>query len=340
MSSSFRNFLITRILLTIPMILILVSLVFFVMRVLPGDPIRSQLGPRVSEEQADKIRERLGLNEPIMVQYVTYLKDIVTFNFGNALTQGERPIRDELGERLPATLELSIPAMIFTSLFGIGLGAFASKHRKKVVDYGIRLFSILIYSIPIFFLGLIFQIIFGVRLNWLPLSGRMNSMLLTTFQPITHFYVIDSILTRNWPALGSAVLHLIMPTLTLGLALTGTFIRLTRINMIEMLRTDFIAAGRARGIPEKKLVYTHSLRNTLIPILTLIGLQMAILIAGAVLTETTFSWPGIGRYLVERIALRDYTAVQSTIAVFAFFVGIISLLMDLLNALVDPRIRY
>ena len=340
MSSSFRNFLITRLLLTIPMILILVSLVFFVMRVLPGDPIRSQLGPRVSEEQADKIRERLGLNEPIMVQYVTYLKDIVTFNFGNALTQGERPIRDELGERLPATLELSIPAMIFTSVFGIGLGAYASKYRKKPVDYGIRLFSIFIYSIPIFFLGLIFQIIFGVRLNWLPLSGRMDSMILTTFNSITNFYVLDSILTGNWPAFWSAISHLIMPTITLGLALTGTFIRLTRINMIEMLLTDFIAAGRARGIPEKTLVYTHALRNTLIPILTLIGLQMAILIAGAVLTETTFSWPGIGRYLVERIALRDYTAVQSTIAVFAFFVGIISLIMDLMNALVDPRIRY
>ena len=131
MSSSFRNFLITRILLTIPMILILVSLVFFVMRVLPGDPIRSQLGPRVSEEQADRIRERLGLNEPIMVQYVNYLKDVVTFDFGNALTQGERPIKEELGERLPATLELSIPAMLFTSAFGVGLGAFAAKNRKK-----------------------------------------------------------------------------------------------------------------------------------------------------------------------------------------------------------------
>ena len=230
--------------------------------------------------------------------------------------------------------------MIFTSVFGIGLGAYASKYRKKPVDYGIRLFSIFIYSIPIFFLGLIFQIIFGVRLNWLPLSGRMDSMILTTFNSITNFYVLDSILTGNWPAFWSAISHLIMPTITLGLALTGTFIRLTRINMIEMLRTDFIAAGRARGIPEKTLVYTHALRNTLIPILTLIGLQMAILIAGAVLTETTFSWPGIGRYLVERISLRDYTAVQSTIAVFAFFVGIISLIMDLMNALVDPRIRY
>jgi peptide/nickel transport system permease protein len=340
MSSSFRKFLITRVLLTIPMILILVTLIFFVMRVLPGDPIRSQLGPRVSEEQANILRERLGLNDPIMVQYGHYLRDMVTFNFGNALTQGERPIKDELGERLPATLELTIPAMLFTSVFGISLGAFAGKNRKKAIDYIIRLFSIFIYSIPIFFMGLIFQIIFGVRLDLLPLSGRMDPMILTTFDSKTNFYVLDAILTQNWPALWSAITHLILPSLTLGLALTGVFIRLTRANMIEMLRSDFIAAGKARGISEKRLVYHHALRNTFIPILTLIGLQTAILIAGAVLTETTFSWPGIGRYLVERIALRDYTAVQSTIGVFAFFVAIISLIMDLLNAVVDPRIRY
>ena len=340
MSSSLRKFLITRFLLTIPMILILVSMVFFIMRVLPGDPIRSQLGPRVSEEQADRIRERLGLNEPILVQYFTYLKDMVTLNFGNALTRGERPIKDELSERLPATIELTIPAMLFTSVFGIGMGSLAAKNRKKFLDYVIRVFSVFIYSIPIFFLGLIFQIIFGVRLNLLPLSGRMNSIILTRFEPITHFYIIDSIIQGDWDALRSASLHLIMPSITLGLALTGVFIRLTRVNMIEMLKSDFITAGRARGIPENRLVCKHSLRNTFIPILTLIGLQMAILIAGAVLTETTFSWPGMGRFLVDRIALRDYTAVQSTIAVFAFFVAFISLLMDVLYALVDPRIRY
>ena len=340
MSSSLKKFLITRFLLTIPMILILVTLVFFIMRVLPGDPIRSQLGPRVSEEQANVLRERLGLNDPIIVQYGHYLKDVVTLDFGNALTRGERPIREELGERLPATLELTIPAMLLTAVLGIELGSFAAKNRKKVVDYGIRLFSIFIYSIPIFFMGLIFQIVFGVRLNILPLSGRMDPILLTTFQSKTNFYIIDSIITQNWPALKSTFLHLIMPSMTLGLSLTGVFIRLTRVNMIEMIKSDFIIAGRARGISENKLVYKHSLRNTLIPIMTLIGLQMAILIAGAVLTETTFSWPGMGRYLVDRIALRDYTAVQSTIAVFAFFVAIISLVMDILYALVDPRIRY
>ncbi len=340
MSSSLKKFLITRVLLTIPMILIMVTLVFFIMRVLPGDPIRSQLGPRVSEEQADRLRERLGLNEPILVQYGTYLKDMLTFDFGDALTRGERPIREELGEKLPATLELTIPAMIFTSLVGISLGSVAAKNRKKPLDYIIRVFSIFIYSVPVFFLGLIFQIIFGVRLNWLPLSGRMDSVLLTTFQSKTNFYILDSILTQNWAALKSTLLHLIMPTLTLGLSLAGVFIRLTRVNMIEMIKSDFIVAGRARGIPEKRLVFKHSLRNTLIPIMTLIGLETAILIAGAVLTETTFSWPGMGRYLVDRIALRDYTAVQSTIGVFAFFVAIISLIMDILYAFIDPRIRY
>ena len=165
-------------------------------------------------------------------------------------------------------------------------------------------------------------------------------MIQLTFVSPTNFYVWDSIVTQNWPAFKSAVLHLVMPSVTLGLALTGVFVRLTRVNMIEMLQSDFIIAGRARGLSERALTYQHALRNTFIPILTLIGLQFAILMAGAVLTETTFSWPGMGRYLVERIELRDYTAVQSTIAVFALFVAGISLIMDVLYAFIDPRIRY
>ena len=340
MSASFRNFIITRILLTIPMILILVTMVFLVMRVLPGDPIRSQLGPKVSEEQAAAIRERLGLNRPLYVQYFDFLWRMIRLDFGNALTQGERPIKDELGERLPATIELTVPAMAFTAIFGILSGAFAAKNRKKPIDYGIRMFSIIIYAIPVFFMGLLFQIIFSVRLPLLPLAGRMDTLLLRDFQPITNFYFIDALLQQDWAALRSLTLHLIMPSVTLGLILTGPFIRLTRVNMIETLQADFITAGRARGLPENKLVYRHALRNTFIPILTLIGLQFALLLAGAVLTETTFSWPGMGRYLVKRIELRDYNAVQSVIAVFAMFVGGISVLVDILYALVDPRIRY
>lgn len=340
MSSSLRNFLITRLILAIPMVLILITMVFFVMRILPGDPIRSQLGPKVSAEQAAKIRVRMGLDKPLHVQYFSFLWSMVTLDFGNALTQGERPIKDELAEKLPATLELTIPAMAFTAIFGIFAGAYAAKHRKKTQDYGLRLFSIIIYSIPIFVMGLMFQIIFGVRIPILPIAGRMDPVVMLTFESPTNFYVLDSILTQNWVALRSAIRHLILPVLTLGLALTGVFIRLTRVNMIETKESDYITAGRARGLPENRLIYKHSLRNTFIPILTLIGLQFAILLAGAVLTETTFSWPGMGRYLVDRIELRDYTAVQYTIGVFALFVAAITLIMDVLYAFIDPRIRY
>ena len=340
MSSSLRNFLITRLLLTIPMVLILVTMVFFIMRVLPGDPIRSQLGPKVSEERAEQLREELGLNRPLHIQYFEFLGKMFTLDFGNALTQGERPIIDELTERLPATIELSVPSMLIATIFGILSGAYAAKNRKKPIDYGIRLFSIVIYSIPVFFLGLGFQILFGVRIPILPIAGRMDSMTLANFISPTNFYILDSIMAHDWTALGSALRHLVLPSLTLGLALTGVYIRLTRVNMIETLQADYITAGRARGLPERRLVYKHALRNTFIPILTLIGLEFAILLAGAVLTETTFSWPGVGRYLVERIELRDYTAVQATIGVFAFFVAGITLVMDVLYAFVDPRIRY
>jgi peptide/nickel transport system permease protein len=322
------------------MILILVTMVFVVMRILPGDPIRSQLGPKVSEEQADAIRERLGLNRPLYVQYFDFLWRMVRLDFGNALTQGERPIREELGERLPATVELTVPAMTFTAVVGIVSGAYAAKNRKAPVDFAIRIFSIIVYAVPVFFMGLIFQILFAVRIPLLPLAGRMDATLLRDFEPITNFYIVDAILQRNWVALGSLLRHLVMPSVTLGLILTGPFIRLTRVNMIETLQTDFITAGRARGLPERRLVYRHALRNTFIPILTLIGLQFALLLAGAVLTETTFSWPGMGRYLVKRIELRDYNAVQSVIALFAMFVGGVSVLVDILYAFVDPRVRY
>ncbi len=240
MSNSLRNFLITRVLLTIPMVWILITMVFVVMRILPGDPIRSQLGPKVSEEQAAQIRERMGLNKPILVQYGEFIWSVIRLDFGNALTQGERPIRDELGEKLPATIELAVPAILLTAIFGIWSGAYAAKNRKKFPDYALRLFSVIIYSIPIFFLGLIFQIIFSVRLGVLPLFGRLDPMVQLTFESPTNFYIWDSIVTQNWPAFKSAVLHLVMPAVTLGLALTGVFVRLTRVNMIEMLQSDFM----------------------------------------------------------------------------------------------------
>lgn len=340
MSRSLRNFLVTRILLTIPMILILATLVFFVMRILPGDPILSSVGPRVPEAEREAIRAQLGLNRPLPEQYLDFLGQIVRLDFGNSLVRGRRPIRDELAEVLPATVELAVPAIIFTAILGIGSGAFAAAQHRRAADYGLRLGSVIIYSIPIFWLGLLFQLIFGAGLDWLPISHRIAPQIDLTLTRQTNFLIVDSIISGNWAALGSVLGHLILPVMTLGLALTGVFVRLTRVNMLETLNEDFITAGRARGIPERRLVYRHALRNAFIPILTLLGLQFAILLAGAVLTETTFTWPGMGRYLVDRIELRDYPAVQAVITLFAIMVALVSLVTDVLYAFVDPRIRY
>ncbi|MGD8634294.1 MAG: ABC transporter permease, partial [Anaerolineales bacterium] len=239
-----------------------------------------------------------------------------------------------------ATLELVTPAATLALAIGIAGGSFAAAHRKKASDYVLRLYSVIIYSLPIFWLGLMLQLLFGVRLGWLPIAGRVDSVIGTTLQRTTNIYLIDTLISGNWPAFRSVLAHLVLPTLTLGLILSGVFVRLTRINVIETLQADYIAAARARGIRERIVVYVHALSNAMIPVITLIGLQVAILLAGAVLTETVFSWPGMGSYLVERITSRDYTAVQSVITIFALFVALISLAVDIIYSLVDPRVRY
>lgn len=339
-SVGLRRYILTRIVLTLPMVFILATLVFFVMHVLPGDPVSSALGPKGTPEMLARIRTQLGLNDPLIVQYGRFLVDMITLRFGNSLVLGHRPIIDEMSERFPATLELVVPASILALLIGILGGTFAASRRKRASDYAWRIYSVFIYSLPIFWLGLMFQLLFGVRLNWLPVSGRIDAALGTTLERITNLYLVDSLLSGNWPAFFSVLEHLVLPTITLGLILSGVFVRMTRINVIETLQADYIAAGRARGIRERVLVYGHALKNAMIPVITLIGLQVAILLAGAVLTETVFSWPGMGSYLVQRISTRDYTAVQSVITVFALLVALISLAVDVIYSLVDPRVRY
>lgn len=339
-SSGMRRYILTRIVLTLPMVFILATLVFLVMHVLPGDPVRSALGPKGTPELVAQIRQQLGLNDPLIVQYGKFLINVVTLRFGNSLVLGHRPIIDEMSERFPATLELVIPASILALLIGILGGTFAASRRKRAVDYVWRVYSVFIYSLPIFWLGLMFQLLFGVRLNVLPISGRIDPIIGTSLKSMTNIYTVDALITGNWPALGSVLQHLVLPTVTLGLILSGVFVRMTRINVIETLQSDYIAAGRARGIRERALVYGHALKNAMIPVITLIGLQVAILLAGAVLTETVFSWPGMGSYLVQRISTRDYTAVQSVIAAFALLVALISLAVDVIYSLVDPRVRY
>jgi peptide/nickel transport system permease protein len=253
---------------------------------------------------------------------------------------GHRPIIDEMSERFPATLELILPASILALLIGVYGGALAAANRKRVVDFSLRIYSVVIYSLPIFWFGLVLQLFFGVFLKWLPISGRIDAVLGTHLRTATNIYSLDALLSGNWPAFFSVLQHLVLPTVTLGLILSGVFVRMTRINVIETMHADYIAAARARGIRERNLIYGHALKNAMIPVITLIGLQVAILLAGAVLTETVFSWPGMGSYLVERISARDYTAVQSVITVFAMLVALISLAVDVIYSLVDPRVRY
>jgi peptide/nickel transport system permease protein len=339
-SVGLRRYILTRIVMTLPMIFILGSLVFLIMRVIPGDPVSSQLGPKGTPEMIQHIRQELGLNDPMIVQYGRFLWQMITLHFGNSLIAGHRLIIDEMSERFPATLELVTPASVLALAIGIYGGAHAASRRKRAIDYGWRIYAVIIYSLPIFWLGLMLQLLFAVRLHILPVSGRIDSIIGTTLIHRTNIYMIDSLISGNWPALISVLEHLILPTITLGLILSGVFVRLTRINVIETLSMDYISAARARGIRERILVYGHALKNALIPVITLIGLQVAILLAGAVLTETVFSWPGMGSYLVERISARDYTAVQSVITVFALMVALISLAVDVIYSLVDPRVRY
>jgi peptide/nickel transport system permease protein len=339
-STGLRRYILTRIGLTLPMVFILATLIFFVMHILPGDPITSALGPKATPEIVARVRETLGLNKPLIVQYGLFLKNMVTLNFGNSLVGGHRPIIDEMSERFPATLELVIPAAILALFIGVIGGTFAAARHKSVSDYSLRIYSVIIYSLPIFWFGLMLQLLFGVALDWLPISGRIDPVIGTSLKHVTNLYFIDALISRNWPALGSVATHLVLPTVTLGLILSGVFVRLTRINVIETLQADYIAAARARGIRERVVVYKHALKNAMIPVITLIGLQVAILLAGAVLTETIFSWPGMGSYLVIRISARDYTAVQSVITMFALLVAIISLAVDIIYSLLDPRVRY
>jgi peptide/nickel transport system permease protein len=339
-STGLRRYILTRIVLTLPMVFILATLVFFVMHVLPGDPVTSALGPKGTPEMVARIRAQLGLDDPLIVQYGKFLFNMATLRFGNSLVLGHRPIIDEMSERFPATLELVIPASILALLIGILGGTFAASRRKRTLDYVWRIYSVFIYSLPVFWMGLMFQLLFGVRLGWLPVSGRIDAAMGTTLERVTNLYLVDSLLSGNWPAFFSVLEHLVLPTLTLGLLLSGVFVRMTRINVIETLQADYIAAGRARGIRERVLLYGHALKNAMIPVITLIGLQVAILLAGAILTDTVFSWPGMGSYLVQRISTRDYTAVQSVITSFALLVALISLAVDVIYSLVDPRVRY
>jgi len=334
---SLRLYVIRRILLAIPMIFILLCIVFLVMRV-SGDPVSAVLGGHAPQERIDRIKEQLGLNKPIIFQFFDYLWQLLHGDLGRSLIWGQRPVLDEILEHFPATLELSISSFIISIFIGVFTGVFSARRYNKPVDHLIRLYGIVTYALFIPWIGLILQLIFSVYLGWLPTSSRIDIFMEP--QTITGLYVLDSILTLNIPSLVSSLKYLVLPSITLGIYLSGIFTRLTRTHMLEILGGDFIRAARARGLPERTVIYKHALKNAFIPILTMMGLQFALLLAGAILTETTFSWPGMGTFLAERISYRDFTTVQGTIVFFAFLIVIVSLVIDIIYVYIDPRIRY
>ncbi len=338
-TTSLRTYALTRLALVLPMLWILLTLVFFMMRVAPGDPVTAALGGRLPPKELEERRHVAGYDKPLVVQYVDYLGDVARLNFGTTITD-DRPVTDVIIENGSATLELTFWAMVVALSVGIGLGLLAGRLRDSGADVSIRMFGIVVYAMPAFFLGFLAQLLFGERLGWLPTSGRASPEVQFLLPTHTHLYLIDAIIYGDWATFKDVVLHLILPAATLGLIIAGVLIRLVRVNVLQTMKGDYIEAARARGIDEKSVVYRHAFKNALVPVVTVLGLQVALLMSGAVLTETTFNWPGIGFELVRYLNNRDYIAVQGIITFFALIVIFISVLIDFVNAWIDPRVRY
>jgi peptide/nickel transport system permease protein len=335
------RYIIVRALLIIPTVFILVTLVFVLMRS-TGDPITAKLGGQLP---ADQLAERIhaaGYDRPIFVQYLEYLGQIGTGNFGTTLTDN-RPVTEILLTYGAATLELAFYSLLVAFVVGIPFGLIAAYFRDKGKDAALRVFAILCYATPVFFAGLLLKLIFSVWLGWLPVSGRasVSAQLQMELLPNkTGLYTIDAIMTGNPAVLGDVLAHAVLPAIALGLLTAGVFLRLVRTNVIGTLSTDYVDAARSRGVSEYRLVRKHAYRPALIPIITVIGLQIALLLGGAVLTETTFEWKGLGFMLSEYLQARDFVAVQGIVALLAVIVALTNFIVDIIAALIDPRVRY
>jgi peptide/nickel transport system permease protein len=339
-SGSLRTYLITRLLLVIPMVWILVTLVFFVLRVV-GDPIKSaysQLGPA----EVARRRHAAGLDRPLLSQYWDYLKGVAHGDFGKSLTDSTK-VTTILKVNGAATLELSLWALLVAVLVGVPLGRAAARYRDRLPDIALRLFGVLAYAIPVFFLGLLLKLLFAIQLGWLPVNGRAGpnvEVAINNVSPNTHIYLINAILYGDTGYIWDVLRHTVLPALTLGLYVSGIFLRLVRVNLLQTLRSDYVEAARARGIREGRVVRKHAFRNAMIPVVTVMGLQVAALLGGSVLTEETFEWQGIGYKLVYYLGRNDFIAVQGIVTAVAVIVALMSFLIDVIAALIDPRVRY
>lgn len=345
--SGLLRYALQRLALTVPMILILLTVIFLILRVLPGDPVLAMLGGKpMSFEVMQSYRVKFGLvdpetNEdiPLHRQYATYMGGVFRGDFGKSM-RTSTPVLREIFLRFPATIELALFGLMVAGILGFTTGIIAATRADRPIDHAVRIFHIASFAMPLFWLGLMFQVFFAVKLGWLPVAGRLGGDVAFTFQPITGLYVLDAIVRWDGQALADIALHLVLPALTLGIAMTGLLGRMSRASMLEVLGQDYVTTARAKGLRERLVVTRHALRNALIPIITVFGLEFAVLMGGAVLTETVFSWPGIASYLMRSINARDYLAIQGCVVFIALFVSVINLIVDLLYSVVDPRVRY
>ena len=332
------RYLLKRLAVLVPTFIGVSIIAFAFIRMLPGDPVALLSGERVmSPERHALISHELGYDRPIVVQYLDYLWGVVRGDFGNSIVT-KQPILDQFLTLFPATVELSVCAIIFAIVLGIPAGIFAAMKRGSFWDQTIMGTALVGYSMPIFWWGLLLIIFFSGILQWTPVSGRIS--LIYYFPPVTGFMLIDSLLSGQAGAFKSAVSHLILPTIVLGTIPLAVIARQTRSAMLEVLGEDYVRTARAKGLSPFRVVGIHALRNALIPVVTTIGLQVGVLLAGAILTETIFSWPGIGKWMVDSVFRRDYPVIQSGLLLIAGIIMIVNLIVDLLYGLINPRIRY
>ncbi|HEY65093.1 MAG TPA: ABC transporter permease [Caldilineae bacterium] len=330
------QYILRRLVLLIP---VLIGVTFFAygMLLLTGDPASALAGEHASPEMREALRERLGLNDPLPIQYGRFLLRLLQGDLGTSVMT-RSPVAAELRQFFPATVELALAAMIIAVLVGIPLGALAGYKHNTFIDLGTMFGSLVGVSMPIFWLGLMLLYVFALKLGWFPTNGRLDPGV--SLKTITNLYILDSILTGNARALVSALHHLALPAFALATIPTAFIARMTRSAMLDVLGEDYVRTARAKGLDEWVVIARHALKNALLPVVTVIGLQTGFLLAGAILTETIFAWPGMGRWIVNAIVARNFPVVQAGVLVFAVIFVFINLIVDIAYAWIDPRIRY
>jgi peptide/nickel transport system permease protein len=332
-----RAYILRRLAHTIPVLLGVATVVFLALRLIPGDPAIALAGEKASPETIERMREELGLNRPLPVQYVEFVSRIATLHLGRSIRTGG-DIASELVTNFAPTIELSLAALFVALAVGLPAGVLAAIRRHSPIEYITMVGSLVGISMPVFWIGLMLIYWLGAQAGWFPLSGTVSNTV--DIPAVTHFYTIDALLSGDPAAFGDVVWHLVLPAITLSTITMAIVSRMARSSMLEVLSSDYLTTARAKGLRESSVVMAHALKNALIPVVTVVGLQFGALLSGAVLTETVFGRVGVGRYVVTAIGARDYPVVQGTVIVVALFVIAINLIVDVTYAALDPRIRY